>query len=172
MAISENHVGKAAHDVVALVLLLLFLRIAQALVRGDSRLRLRRALKAIQGAAELVIGFGQIRVELDNPFEFGDGLRQTFSPRMELAQSEMRRRVARVQIYRPLQALLDARDAGVRLFEQRVGEQVMDDGDVRLYPQRLLETLDAFFIPSGQDFRNPQAGVSLRELRGQFDGAF
>src|SRR5215471_16751758 len=112
MAISENHIGKAAHDVALFVLPLLFLQVTQALVRGDSRLRLRRALKAIQGAAELVIGFGQIRVELDNPFEFGDGLRQAFSPRVEFAPREMRPRVARVQIYRALQALLAATRAG------------------------------------------------------------
>src|SRR5262249_35156257 len=108
------------------------LQIAQALVCGESRLPFSCPLEAIQGAAEVIVAFSQIRDELDDLFEFGDGLGQTSLPHMELAQREPRRSIACVQLYRPLQALLDARDARVLLFEQCVGEQVMDDGEVRV----------------------------------------
>src|SRR5262245_50506482 len=70
----ETHLSQAAHDLSALILLLLFFRIAQLRILRHGLAGLLRASKPRVGAPELVISLGQVRGELDDMLKFGGGL--------------------------------------------------------------------------------------------------
>ena len=66
----------------ALLLLLLLLRFAELLKLGERGLRLRRAFELGIDATELVVGFGEIRVEFDNLFKLADRFHQTIGAKI------------------------------------------------------------------------------------------
>src|SRR5918994_4878880 len=169
--ISETDVGESFHDLPQLRVLARLLRLAQALEGGERGLRVLLALEPHVGATELVVRLGHVGVETRGLLKLRDGGVPALGAHVEPAEREARGRERRVEFDGPPQVRLDARGVRARLFEQRLGDQVVGGGELRVCAQRVLVERDGLGVGAGLRAHHAEVGEGRAELRVEFGGA-